>query len=304
MLSVIIPSCNEIFLQKTIQDILDKSTGDIEVLPILDGYTPPSEEIIYDSRVRYIYVPNQKGMRNSINTGVAASKGEYILKCDAHMLFGEAFDEILQGDMEDNWVVIPPRYSLDAENWCIEQNRKPRRDYHYLCFPRVGKDHDDGLHGVEWWERCRERSDPKYTIDETMSMQGSCWFMKKTWFTDFLGGMDEERYGTFSQEPQELGLKTWLGGGKLMVNKKTYAAHLHKGKKYGRMYHIGQSDIIKGHNFSAWYWMTNQWEDRMHDMRWFIERFWPVPTWEECWHTDWEGSFEAWKKAYLEKHPQ
>ena len=26
-------------------------------------------------------------------------------------------------------------YDLDAEHWAIEDNRKPRRDYHYLCYP-------------------------------------------------------------------------------------------------------------------------------------------------------------------------
>src|SRR4030066_2080489 len=180
--SVIIPSRNELFLPQTINDILKKATGDVEVIAVLDGYwpDPPLDE---DPRLVLIHRGEAKGMRASINAGAALAKGEYLIKTDAHCMFAEGFDEILKANCDDNWIVIPPRYSLDAENWAIENNGKPRRDYHYLCYPDPNKDHDHGMHGVEWWSRCKERlDDPQYTIDDNMSCQGSCWFMKKNWF--------------------------------------------------------------------------------------------------------------------------
>jgi hypothetical protein len=140
-----------------------------------------------------------------------------------------------------------------------------------------------GMHGVEWWSRGKERLAPMYDIDDTMSFQGSCWFMKRKWFTDFLGGMSEVGYGTFSQEPQEIGNKTWLGGGEIKTNKKTWYAHLHKGKRYGRMYSINQREIVQAHNWSADYWMNNRWDGRIHDIEWLIDKFAPVPTWPEDW---------------------
>jgi len=279
MISVLIPSRNELFLNKTIQGILDQAAGEIEVIAVIDETWPA--EIIHDPRVSYIHPDTPKGMRWGINSAVKAARGDYLLKSDGHCLYAPGFDQALLADMRANWIVIPRRFSLDAENWAIEKNGKPPRDYHYLCYPYLNKDHDDGMHGVEWWDRSRQRSGPEYDIDDTMSFQGSCWFMKKTWFTDFLQGMDEEHYGVFAQEPQEIGNKTWLGGGEIKVNKKTWYAHLHKGKRYGRMYHIGQSEIIKGHNYSATYWMSNAWPDRIHDLSWLIEKFWPVPTWPE-----------------------
>lgn len=280
MTSILIPSRNEKFLTKTIKDILNKAAGEIEVIVNIDSNWP--EEIVEDKRVTYIHPDNPVGLRGGVNLAVKHAKGEFLMKTDAHCMFAEGFDETLKADCDDNWIVIPRRWSLDVENWAIEKNGKPPRDYHYLCFPDPTKDKNKGMHGIDWFDRVRQRiNDPQYDIDETMSFQGSCWFMKKKWFTDFIGEMDVEHYGLFAQEPQEIGNKTWLGGGKIMTNKKTWYAHLHKGSRYGRMYAISQNEINKGHNWSAWYWMNNKWEDRLHDMSWLIERFWPVPTWPE-----------------------
>lgn len=275
MISILIPSRNERFLNRTIAGILASAEGDIEVIAVLDESWP--DELIGDKRVTYLHQPVPKGMRAGINWAASVARGEYLLKTDGHCLYAPGFDKALAADMEDNWVVIPRRYSLDAENWAIEHNRKPPRDYHYLCYPYTDKGHDSGMHGVEWWERGKERAD--ILIDDTPSFQGSCWFMAKTWFDNFLHGVSEEGYGIFAQEPQEIGNKTWLGGGEVKVNKKTWYAHLHKGKRYGRMYNISQREIVAGHGYSATYWMSNSWPERIHDLAWLIEKFWPMPTW-------------------------
>lgn len=278
--SVIIPARNELFLPQTIADIFNKATSDIEIIAVMDGYW--HDPIPEHKNLKIVHPSSPRGMRWAINSAAAVATGDYLLKCDAHCMFAEGFDEVLKADCDKDWVVIPRRYSLDAENWCINENGKPPRDYHYLCYPSPDKDHDVGMHGVEWWGRGKARSDPQYDIDINMSFQGSCWFMTKYHFDNFLHGMSEEGYGSFTQEPQEVGLKTWLGGGQVMVNKKTWYAHLHKGKTYGRMWHMSRADdeaIRRGHAWSARYWMTNSWKERVHDLEWLIEKFWEVPTW-------------------------
>lgn len=293
-LSVIIPSRNERFMPETVDDIFTKASGDVEVIVVLDG-DPPSNPKEHDN-LTYIVHNSAKGMRASINEAVKISSGEYLLKCDAHCMFAEGFDEVLKADMQDNWIVIPRRHSLDPKTWTIAQNGKSGRDYHYLDFPDPYKDHDGGMHGVEWPQRSRERLD--ILIDDTPSFQGSCWFMKKTWFTDFLKGMNNYGYGTFSQEPQEIGNKTWLGGGEIKVNKKTWYAHLHKGKQYGRMYHQDGNEIVKGHNYSAWHWMTDEEPGMIHSFEWLIRKFWPMPSWPESWMNDWQTMLGVWKKLW------
>jgi len=280
--SIIIPSRSEQFLYKTTQDLLQKSKGDIEIIVVLEGYWPPSHEIIEDKRVRYLHRGVPGGLRNAINSAVAISTGDYIMKTDSHCLFGDGFDVKLKEDMQDNRVVIPRRYSLDAENWKIQDSR-PIRDYHYLCYPDPNKAHDGGMHGVDWFERANGRE--HLLIDDTMSFQGSCWFMKKSWFEFIEGLVEDPIYGEsgWAQEPTELGNKTWLSGGEVKVNKKTYYAHLHKGKKYGRGYNIDDSGVIKGHNFSAKYWFNNSWHKQTRKLEWLVEKFWPVPTWPDNW---------------------
>jgi len=290
IVSVIIPSRNSPFLARTIQDILEKSVDEIEVIVNIDEKLPDIK--VEDSRVTYLHPETPIGLRKGINACVAVAKGKYIMKTDDHCLFGPRFDRILvEAHLDDKWIQIPRRYSLDAENWCINYAR-PYRDYMYIDFPRKGKAHDDGMHGVEWYERQRERTDPKYDIDDTPSMQGSCYFMTKNHFDNFLHGLEEYPvpgevgYGQFSQESQEIGFKTWLGGGAMKVNKKTFYAHLHKGKTYGRMYNVpGWNDYtVKASAWSAEYWLNNRWEGIVHDFEWFIDTMFPnMPSWPANW---------------------
>ena len=109
MVTIIIPSKTEKFLKKTIEDVLIKATGEIEVLPVLDGYWPPEEEIVKDSRVRYIHMePSQKTQkRHGINRAVNEAKGDYVMSVDAHIMFAPGFDEQLVKDHNPNWIQVP-----------------------------------------------------------------------------------------------------------------------------------------------------------------------------------------------------
>ena len=274
--SIIIPARKELFLQRTITDILSKAQGDIEVIVVLDGYwpNPPLKD---DKRVIILHRSEARGMREAINAGVAIAKGKYIMKCDAHCMFDKGFDQVLSNDCDDNWVVIPRRHRLDAENWCIQKQiqYKPPIDYEYITPPEY---HDP--RSGRWDQRTIERIDkPEYLLDENMVFQGSSWFMTKKHFDNYLGGLDSEHYGTFIREAYEIGLKTWLGGGRVMTNKKTWYAHLHKGAKYGRMYFLNSKEVNKGIAYCDDFWFNNRWPDAIHDMAWLIERFMPVPMW-------------------------
>lgn len=285
-LSVVIPNRNSQFTTKTIEDVLKNAGCEVEVIVNVDENWPTP--LVQDKRVTYIHPASPIGLRQAVNACVKLAKGKYIMKTDDHCSFGPNFGRILiDNHKSDRWVQIPRRYSLDAENWCINETR-PYRDYMYIDFPRVGKDHDSGMHGVEWYERQKQRTDPMYDIDETPSMQGSCYFMTKNHYVNNLGYMQEEGYGQFSQESQEIGFKTWLMGGKMIVNKKTWYAHLHKGKTYGRMYSVpGFNEYTKtASEWSAEYWLNDRWQDpkKIHDFAWFIDKKFPgMPSWPSNW---------------------
>lgn len=267
----------------TVDDIYRNARGDFEVVVVLDGYwcVPILED---RPNLTIIHHSTPRGMRAAINHAAAVARGDHLCKVDAHCMFAEGFDITLLEDIQDDQIVIPRRKRLDAENWVIQDVGKPDIDLHYLTCPMTNPD-GFSMHGAIWKERDRERLD--VLIDETPSFQGSFWMMsRKHW--ERLGGMSEEGYGTFTQEPQEIGMKTWLGGGSVVVNKNTWYAHLHKGRKYGRGYHQDKREVLRGHEYSARYWMNNRWKDRKHDMAWFIERFMPMPTWSPDWQSEWE----------------
>lgn len=276
MISIIIPSRNEQFLPNTITELLNKAEGDIEVIAVLDGYYA---ELPKDGRVKIIHFGKSKGMRAGINAGVAVAKGEYIMKIDGHCMVDQGYDVKLVADCEKNWVVIPRRKRLDAENWCIANVGKPDVDYEFLSYPDDPKDFGGaGLNGKIWTQRALDRKD--ILIDENMSFQGSCWFMFKDYFYE-LELMDEANYGTFWNEAQEIGLKCWLSGGKVMTNKKTWYAHLHKGKKYGRGYTLDTKQLFIGSGYTK-KWLTNSaWDKQTKPFMWLIEHFGSVPTWPQ-----------------------
>lgn len=277
--SILIPTRNERFLSQTIDDIFNKAKGEIEVVVYLDGYRPdpplkerPGLVLLFGPAV---------GMRGGINAAAAAATGEYLCKSDGHNMFGEGFDEILKKDMEDDSVVVPRRKSLDAEKWDILDNGKSPVDYHFLSYP-FAKPEEIGLHGTVWKDRARARLG--IMIDDEMSSQGSCWFMHKSYFDRF-GGLPEEGYESFVQEFQQIGNRTWLTGGRVVVNKNTWYAHLHKGKTYGRGYSISQREMIRGAHWSADYWLNNRMPGRKYDIEWLIDKFSPVPTWPKGWES-------------------
>lgn len=283
-LSIVIPSRNEQFLYKTIHDLLQKAEGEIEILPVLDGYYPPAEEIIIDPRVIYIHKGEAEGMRPGINDAVSVSTGKYIMKIDAHCMVDKGFDVKLKAVSQPNWVLIPRRKRLDPINWCIQDVGKVDIDYEFLSFPDNPSDFGGpGLNGRVWDQRIKERlNDPKYDIDDNMSFQGSCWFMEKDYFYQ-LELMDWKNYGTFWNEAQEIGLKSWLSGGAVKTVKTTWYAHLHKGKTFGRGYRISSRTIEQGAKFGN-EWINNKaWAKQTLPFSWLIDHFQPVPGWEGDW---------------------
>jgi len=275
--SIIIPSRNEKFLVQTVNDLFRNATGEMEVIVVLDGYWEAN--LPDDKRLRVIHRGKARGMRDGINSAVAISSGEFLMKCDAHCAFAHGFDDVLKEDCADNWIVIPRRYALDAEKW--ERAPKSPVDAMYYFYPYLHPD-DLGLHGRPWMERAQERKE--VLIDEDVTFQGSAWFMNRRHW-DRIGGMSEAGYETFMGEPQELGFKTQLGpwGGSVMRNKKTWYAHLHKGRQYGRMYSFSGSERTRGNAHSFDFWWNNRWEGRVHDIEWLIENFPPMPGWPVNW---------------------
>lgn len=217
MLSIVIPVYKDPYLNKTIDSLLRNARGEVQVIPVLDGYEP--EELIDDPRVLYVRQENQ-GMREAINNGVRHAEGDYLMRTDAHCVFGVGYDQLLTEDMRDNWIVNPRRYKLDPKKWQIMDF--PPIDYEKLL---IEPNHNK-FHGIEWTNKTLARKG--LLIDEDMAMQGSCWAMPHSWWDKVVVNLESEGYHTHYQDSVEMIFKTWQAGGYLMVNKRTWFGHKHR----------------------------------------------------------------------------
>jgi glycosyltransferase involved in cell wall biosynthesis len=273
MLSILIPSKTEKYLDNTILDILKNARGEIEVIAILDGY---DTERIQDERVKYIILEpsSSNHKRQGVNEAVKQSKGDYVMVLDAHCMVAEGFDVQLIKDHQPNWVQVPRRHRLDAENWCLQPqgDTRPPIDYEYLMWQGIL---DHAFHGYKWDSRTLERQD--ILIDDILTMQGSTWFMTKEWYNK-MGFMDI-RYQGWGQEAEEISFTTWNNGGRVVVNKNTWYAHLHKGKKYGRMYKLNYDENKLSYAYAYNLWVM---ENKEFFIK-LIEKFWPIPKWPINW---------------------
>lgn len=275
MLSIIIPAKNEIYLEKTIRNILENAQGEIEIIAELDGYIPEPQIVISDERVIFIHHKEAIGQRACINHGVSIAKGKYIMKLDAHCAVGPGFDVILAKDCEPEWTVVPTMYNLDIETWKPKMHK--RTDYMYFTSPEhPEKPFRAMYYEGEEYRKWHSRSE---MIDETMGCMGPGWFMHKERFLA-QGGCDEGHVGGWGQQGIEISLKAWLSGGKLMVNKNTWFAHWFRGGSSGPgfPYKISGNQIDRVRHYSQDLWIKDKWPLATRKLSWLIEKFNP-PSW-------------------------
>jgi hypothetical protein len=102
--------------------------------------------------------------------------------------------------------------------------------------------------------------------------------MRKERFFE-LDGLDEE-HGSWGQMGTEIACKSWLSGGKLMVNKKTWFSHMFRTRPgFGFPYHIANAEVAKAREYSRHLWLDNSWIKAIHPLSWLVEKFAPVPGW-------------------------
>lgn len=229
MLSAIIPSYKDPSLHKTIKSILDNAKGEVEVIVVLDGYWTQVDD---DPRVKVLHLGRNRGMRGAINAGVAIAKGEYLMRTDEHCSFAKGFDKEIIDNMEDNWIVTPTRYELDPIKW--KRMNIPPVNFTKLVIQSVNEEVQK-FSAIPWKERDEELKD--VMIAPTMGMQGSVWFMKKTWWEKVIVELQTEGYGQLIQDSTEMIFKTWQAGGEMVLNKNTWHSHRHR--SFGRKHNNG-----------------------------------------------------------------
>ncbi len=132
-LSILIPSKNEPYLEKTIEDLKSKIEGDTEIL------------------WREDYGIGQRALTNEL---AREAKGEYLMKVDAHCSFSEGFDVALMSQMEDKLILAPLLLVLDPITWSINGKKQMLQFRFDNNFVMQHADGDEGetmcLQGSAW----------------------------------------------------------------------------------------------------------------------------------------------------------
>lgn len=310
-LSILIPARNEMFLAKTIEDILSNIEADTEVIAILDGeWTDPP--IQSHERVNIIYVQQSIGQRAATNMAAKLSRAKYLMKVDAHCKFDKGFDRKLIEDMQDNWTMVPMLYNLHGFDWvcpdghrryqspsgpCRECNKPTTMDITWKITAEKGSTawgqwkgprsprnasfcFDSDPH-FQYFRDYNRRPAGQGDLTETMSLQGSCFMVTREKYWEL--NLCDESFGSWGSQGIEVAVKTWLSGGRVICNHKTWYAHLFRtqGGDFSFPYPQQESKVQEAKAKARELFFNNKWDKAIHPLSWLIERFWPVPGWTQ-----------------------
>ncbi|KKR67207.1 MAG: hypothetical protein UU10_C0051G0005 [Parcubacteria group bacterium GW2011_GWF1_40_6] len=307
-LSILIPARNEQFLARTIEDILAHREADTEVIAVLDGAwaDPPIPQY---ERVNVIYVPESVGQRAATNLAAKLSKAKYVMKVDAHCAFDQGFDrKMLEGFEKtgDDVVAVPIMRNLWVFDWkCYNcgwktyQGPTPkacgacgRPDKLRRKMMWIGKERPqswsycfDPEPHFQYFEEYKKRPTTqemrKTGFTETMSLQGSCFMATREKYWEL--GLCDESLGNWGNQGIEVAVKTWLSGGRVLVNHKTWYAHMFRtqGGDFGFPYPQPSGEVAKTKQGVQDLFWGNKWDRAMHPLSWLVGRFWPVPGWTD-----------------------
>jgi glycosyltransferase involved in cell wall biosynthesis len=300
-LSILIPARNEMFLAKTVKDILENMRGDTEVIVVCDGQwaDPPIED---HPKVTIIYHSVSIGQRAATNEAARISKAKYVMKCDAHCGFDEGFDVKMMEVMQDNWTMVPIMRNLHAFDWvCLKCNDRTYQGITPIACAKCGNTKEfkrdvvwisktnpqstsycfDPEPHFQYFREFKSRPECKGDLTETMSLQGSCFMMTR----DKYWGLNvcDETFGSWGSQGIEVAVKSWLSGGRVIVNHRTWYSHMFrtKGGDFGFPYPISgrQTQYAKKHSRDLFF--NNKWPLQKRPLSWLLEKFWPVPGWTE-----------------------
>ena len=307
-LTVMIPARREEFLGRTIQDLLENIQGDTEIIAVLDGYLPDSP-LKPDPRVTVIYNPVPVGQRAAANQVAKIAKGKYLMKIDAHCAFDKGFDvKMLEAFKKtgDNVTMIPVMRNLHAFDWVCPKGHRRYQSPSSVC-ETCGKPttkdvvwipkkspathsfrFDKTMHFQYAGEMAKRPEIIKGALKldgthdtnlrETMSIQGSCFMLTREKYFEL--DICSEEFNSWGQQGVEVACKTWLSGGRVIVNMNTWFAHMFRtrGGDFGFPYPNPQAKVNENRELYRQLFQKDNWPLAVRKFQWLVDKFNP-PDW-------------------------
>ena len=302
-LAIIIPSRNEEFLRETIEDIFRQSEARTEVIAVLDGQWSVTP-LPMDERLTVIYHPESVGQRAATNDAVKVSDAKYVMKLDAHCALDKGFDrKMIEAFKEvgDDVTMVPAMKNLWVFDWeCQDCGKRTYQDTEHEVCEKCGSTNikkkilwiakksphnrsycfDSEPH-FQYFREFNKRPEGKGDLTESMSLQGSCFMCTKEKYLEL--NLCDEGFGSWGSQGIEVACKTWLSGGRVMCNNRTWYAHLFrtKNKVFGFPYHNPGRRQQKAKALVRDMFFNNAWPQAIKPLSWLVEKFYPVKGWTD-----------------------
>lgn len=312
-LSILIPARGEMFVTRTVEDILKNKRGNTEIIVGLDGYgydntAWPVEGIPDHPDVRIVHVSQSRGQRGMTNTLAKLSTATYLAKVDAHCAFDEGFDVKLMEAMQghDDWTVVPIMRNLHAFDWkcmkcgkrtyqgptpgtkgakfsvcedCGANNFKRKLIWYPKPSPQSTAYCFDPEPHFQYMGDMKKRPEGQGPITPSMSLQGSFFMLTRQKYWEL--NICDENFGSWGSQGIEVACKTWLSGGSVMCVQTTWYAHMFRtqGGDFSFPYPQQQSKVEAAKKSARELFFDGNWEKQIHPVSWLVEKFAPVPGW-------------------------
>ena len=130
MISVIVPVYNvETYLEECLDSIQNQTYTDLEVILVNDGSTDGSKAICerYCKENRHFHLLNQEnqGLSAARNTGVAASRGEFIVFVDSDDMILANYLETLMHYMREDVDIVESQFTVSNEEFLAKSFKEP-----------------------------------------------------------------------------------------------------------------------------------------------------------------------------------
>lgn len=306
-LSIVIPARNEMFLDRTIKDAIKNIKGNTEIIAVCDG-TWPNPPIEDHPKVTMMYYPEAIGQRAAANEAAKLSQAKYIMKVDAHCAFDEGFDVKMMAEMQPDWTMVPVMRNLHAFDWVCEKCGTDRRyqgptpktvkppvpcskcgslDF-AMDIRWIGKTNPQSTSycfdyepHFQYFTEFKKRPEGKGDLTETMSLQGSCFMVTRDRYFEL--DLCAEEFGSWGSQGIEVAVKSWLSGGRVVCNHKTWYAHMFRtqGGDFSFPWPCSGRQVRSAKLHAKDLFFNNKWEKQIYPLSWLLDKFWPVHGWTD-----------------------
>lgn len=258
MITVIIPTVNDPYLKKTMIDVWEHSSRDIDFIVINDGGTPLPDLHIDNSittpmQYEYQGIEHKKtlGRRVSINKAAKIAKGSHLFILDAHCSMTPEWDTKMLESCPEKGIVVSCIQDMYGDSYELRPGV-----YGHVYLNRAYEE--------KWWSR-----KPVKRTEEMMCFTGCSWLIPKDYFWECEGY--DESLGGYGWDGPEWACKVWMGPnpGKVFLRSDVTCGHVFGTNENTKLFPI--SKILYGDYRQ---YMIERYGDKIEAFR---KKFSPLP---------------------------